>query len=396
MKAFRYTVLDPQGRRLHGVGYAAGAQVLRDQLLDARMHPLRIRPVLFQKAARLSLTEADAARFARDLSQLLGSGLSVTQALGLIQGRETPRVAAIAREVRHRLSAGAPLSSALKAAEGRPAAFLQALARAGEASGRQADVFTAGAISLAASDALKKRLMTLCLYPVFVIVVALLSIAVYAYAVLPSLEPAFEHLGDDLPLQTRSVLTFGAIVRAAFPVLAGLISAFSLGLAVSPRLLRLTRDLGGRLLLRGKRSPLKDYIFAGVASRLAVMIQAGVPLAVAWKLAREPVDLPSVTRQLAAQDERLMEGVRLSAALSAVADTPRDLIHYVSLGEQTGRIAPALNDAAAALGGRSQEAIERVLSILTPLVIVIVGGMVGLITMMVFQGLLAVGDAVAT
>ncbi|MNL75794.1 hypothetical protein D3C87_2016600 [compost metagenome] len=55
-----------------------------------------------------------------------------------------------------------------------------------------------------------------------------------------------------------------------------------------------------------------------------------------------------------------------------------------------------MNDAAAALGGRSQEAIERVLSILTPLVIVIVGGMVGLITMMVFQGLLAVGDAVAT
>lgn len=396
MKAFRYTVLDPKGRKLNGIGYANNAQILRDQFLDAQMHPSRIRPVFFQRTARLAFSEAEAARFARDLSQLLSSGLSVTQGLGLIQGRETPRVAAIAREVRHRLSAGAPLSVALKAAEGRPSAFLQALARAGEASGQQAHVFTAGASSLAASDALKKRLVTLCLYPVFVIGVAVLSIAVYAYAVLPSLEPAFEHLGSDLPLQTRSVLAFGSIVRAALPVLAGLAATFTLGLAVSQRLRRLTRDIGGRFLLRGKRSPLKDYIFAGIASRLSAMTHAGVPLATAWKLSREPIDFPSIVRLLEVQDERLMEGARLSSVLAAVPITPRDLIHYVSLGEQTGRVAQSLNDAAAVLSGRSQEAIERVLSILTPLVIVIVGGMVGLITMMVFQGLLAVGDAVAT
>jgi type II secretory pathway component PulF len=58
-------------------------------------------------------------------------------------------------------------------------------------------------------------------------------------------------------------------------------------------------------------------------------------------------------------------------------------------------VAKALNDGSAMLAGRAQEAIERVLSVITPLVIIVVGGMVGLITMMVFQGLLAVGDAVA-
>ncbi|MBJ7484441.1 type II secretion system F family protein [Brevundimonas sp.] len=393
MKAFHYTALDPGGRRLRGTGYAAHAQGLRDQLLDARINPLTIRPALFQGTRRLSLTETEAARFARDLAQLLSSGLAITQALTLIASRETARLAAIAREVRARLGAGEPLSVALGAAEGQPARFLQALARGGEASGRQTEVLAAGATSLAATSALKRRMITLSVYPAFVILVAFGSIAIYAYAVLPSLEPAFENF-QEVPAQTRAVLVFGAVVRAAVPVVALLALATGAGLAASSEFRRLIRDGMAAVLMRGKRSALADFVFADLASRLAVMLQAGVPLAAAWRLAREPVSLTSLSRRLEAQDHRLMEGVRLSEALAATPNVPADLIHYVSLGEQSGQVAKSLTDAAAAIGGRAQETIERLLSIVTPVVIIAVGGMVGLITMMVFQGLLAVGDAV--
>tara|TARA_R110002051_G_scaffold41530_7_gene86138 strand:- start:21614 stop:22804 length:1191 start_codon:yes stop_codon:yes gene_type:complete len=395
MKAFRYVALGPNGRRISGIGYAAEAGALRDQLIDARMHPLTIRPALFQGANRLSLNEADAARFARDLAQLLSSGLALTQALTLLQTRETPRLAAVAREVRLRLSNGEPLSQALQAAEGQPARFLQALARAGEASGQQIEVLTAGARSLAASDQLKKRMITLSIYPAFVVLIALGSIAIYAYAVLPSLEPAFEGLGDNIPSQTRTVLVFGAVVRAVMPVFGVGVGMVAVALAVWPGGRDLARDLVARLLMKSRRSPLRDFVFANLASRLAVMLQAGVPLAAAWRLARAPITLKSVSRQLAAQDTRLMEGARLSDAFQAPVGVPPDLIHYVALGEQSGHVAKALGDGAEALGARAQEAIERVLSVVTPLVIIAVGGMVGLITMMVFQGLLAVGDAVA-
>ena len=164
---------------------------------------------------------------------------------------------------------------------------------------------------------------------------------------------------------------------------------------VSVRARRTGADLVARLLMRGKRSPMRDFVFANLASRLAVMLQAGVPLAPAWRLAREPVTIASLSRALAVQDERLMEGVRLSEVFRAIPNTPPDLIHYVLMGEQSGQVAKALNDGSVVLAGRAQEAIERVLSVITPLVIILVGGMVGLITMMVFQGLLAVGDAVA-
>ena len=395
MKAFHFTAMGADGRRHRGVSYAAEAAALRDRLIDARLHPVAIRPALLQHQGPLRLTEAEAARLGRDLAQLMTSGMALAQALSLLETRETPRVSAIAREVRQRLISGEPLSKALEVASGTPARFLQALARGGEASGRQSEVLAAGARSLAAADQLKKRLITLCIYPVFVILVAFGSIAIYAYAVLPSLEPAFEGMGSDIPAQTQAVLTFGAVVRLLMPIAAAGTGGLAVLLAVSARARRTGGDLVARLLMRGKRSPMRDFVFANFASRLAVMLQAGVPLAPAWRLAREPVTIASLSRALAVQDERLMEGVRLSEVLRAIPNTPPDLIHYVLMGEQSGQVAKALNDGSAVLAGRAQEAIERVLSVITPLVIIVVGGMVGLITMMVFQGLLAVGDAVA-
>jgi len=126
-------------------------------------------------------------------------------------------------------------------------------------------------------------------------------------------------------------------------------------------------------------------IFANLTGRLAVMVQAGVPAAVAWRLASEPVTLMTLKRQLAAQSPRLMEGEALSRALAQIRNCPRDVAELVALGERSGRVAAALSDAAEQLAARSQEALERTLSILTPLVIVLVGLLVGL---------LAISDAV--
>lgn len=395
MKAFHYVAVGQDGVRRKGVGYAEAAGVMRDRLLDANLHPVAIRPTLLQRRGALHLSEGEAARLARNLAQLMNSGMALAQALTLLEARETPKMTAIAREIRRKLIAGEPLSRALEAVGGQPGRFLQALARGGEASGRQAEVLAAGARSLAATDQLKKRLTTLCIYPAFVIAVAIGSIAIYAYAVLPSLEPAFEGMGDGIPDQTRAVLLFGAVVRAALPMLGVLALALAAALVLAPPVRRRVADLTARVLMAGRASPLRDFVFANFSSRLAVMLQAGVPLSAAWRLAREPVTFTTLARALTAQDQRLMEGVRLSDALRRVPGAPMDLIHFVLMGEQSGHVAKALTEGSESMAGRAQEAIERVLSVFTPVVIILVGGMVGLITMMVFQGLLAVGDAVA-
>lgn len=394
MTPYRFSALGPDGKKRSGVIHADSSGTVRDQLIGKGLHPIGIRRALFTPPATLRPTEAEAARLAKTLAQLTGSGLSMAQALALIENRETGRLALLSREVRNRLVAGEPLSSALGAGSGSSIRLLQTLTRAGEAAGRQVDVLNDAARSLAASDQLKRRVLTLSLYPAFVIAVALGSIAIYAYAVLPALEPAFEGMGAELPAQTQAVLTFGAIMRIAIPAISGLIALGLLIWTLVPPLRAPLLDLGARALMRGRRSALADMIFANLTGRLAVMVQAGVPAAVAWRLASEPVTLMTLKRQLAAQSPRLMEGEALSRALAQIRSCPRDVAELVALGERSGRVAAALSDAAEQLAARSQEALERALSILTPLVIVLVGLLVGMITLMVFQGLLAISDAV--
>lgn len=394
MKPYRFSALGPDGRKQSGVVHAATVGSVRDQLIRRGLHPVGIRRALFTPSATLRPSEAEAARLAKTLAQLTGSGLSMAQALSLLEVRETGGLALLAREVRGRLVAGEPLSAALGAGSGPSIRLLQTLTRAGEAAGRQVDVLKDAARSLTASDQLKRRILTLSLYPAFVIAVALGSIGIYAFAVLPALEPAFEGMGEDLPAQTQAVLTFGAVMRVAIPVVAGLVAAALLTWTLVPPLRAPLMDLAARALMRGRRSALADMVFANLTARLAVMVQAGVPAAVAWRLSSDPVSLPTLKRQLAAQSPRLMEGEALSRALAQIPSCPRDVAELVALGERSGRVAPALTDASDQLAARSQEALERALSILTPLVIVLVGILVGTITLMVFQGLLAISDAV--
>jgi general secretion pathway protein F len=395
MKAFRYQALSAAGRRETGVSYAVSSSALRDRLIEARLHPVWIRPALFHRHGALKLSAAEAARFGRDLAQLMSSGMAIGPTLSLLEGRESARVAAVIRDVRQRLIAGEPLSQALGAASGAPARLLQSLARGGEASGRQADVLAAGAASLSTMDQLRSRLITLSLYPAFVIAVALGAIGIYAYAVLPALEPAFAGLGQDVPPQTQAVLTFGKVVRAVAPVTLCLLLAATALVALVRPARRAAINALSRLAMKGRASPLRDFLFANLAARLSVLLQAGVPLAAAWRLARDPVTLDWLSAALARCDDRLMEGARLSDVLRLTPGAPPDLLHYVAMGEQSGGVAEALETVSALLAARAQETVERLLSILTPLVIIIVGSLVGLITMMVFQGLLAIGDAVA-
>jgi general secretion pathway protein F len=395
MKAFRYVAINPQGRRLSGTGYAPNQDALRDNLLDTRLQPLSIRPTLLQLRGSQFLTETVGARIAKDLARLLSRGISLNQALGWVIDREVPAVSAMMRGVRDRLSAGATLSSALAALSGPSSRFLAAMALAGETSGKQAEVLASAAATLQTSAALKQKLLTLSLYPLLVIAVAFLSIGIYAFSVLPSLEPAFEGLGDAVPPQTRAVLIFGAVVRVLLPVLVLGGLGFALLFAASHAFRARLNETLSKLAMRPTASPARDAVFAGLSGRLDVMVGSGVPLPAAWRLAREPIGMDWLKASLQAQDSGLAEGASLSDALSRTPLCSPDLIHFVTLGEQTGDLAKALSEASAFLGGRAQESIERALSIITPVVILSVGGLVGGITLMVFQGLLAIGDTVA-
>lgn len=402
MTAFAYRGMDASGRPVRGRREAADETQLRDGLLAEKVTPLTITPVggglaalAPQPRSGLSLNEAQAGAFCGDVARFLKSGLSLGQTLQIIETTaEQPAVARLARHVRGELMAGRPLSAALEALPGQTGRYLQALAKAGEATGRLTDILSGGSTAMKASAAAKQRLLTMIIYPLFVMAMAAGAITLFAFVVLPALEPAFAGVAD-LPASTRFVLAGGRVLRHAAPALGLGLAAVIAAIAFLAPIRAAARELLHAIML----SPvgmgiLADTVYGGLARRLAIAIGAGVPLATAFHVSVEAIGIAALRRPLEAQEPRLREGAKLSAAFAAAGQAPPVLIGLTKVGETAADLPRVLDEAGEALAVRAAERTERLLSLLTPAIVLAIGLVVGTIVLVVFQGLLAISQSV--
>lgn len=394
VNTYRFEALRGDGRTLRGSRAAPDARALRSLLIAEALTPLRISEAVVPRRAGLVLDEETAGRFACELASYRRSGLPLVQALALMADGARKPAARLAEQLRLDVLGGCSLPQALRSVGGHVGALLQALAEAADQTGRQAEVFESGGRGLLATAALRRRLVTLALYPLFVVAIAVGAVALYAYAVLPALEPAFASLGEPPP-QTRLVLDLGRTLRLVLPVLGVATAAVAVAIAFSPALRSQAREALGRAATsRALGRVGSDMVFAGFARRMSIALAAGLPLLAAYRVAVAPVSLRSLRTVLSTQEARMRDGALLSEALAAVPQAPSDLVRLARVGESTRRLDRVLAESADALAARAQEKAERVLSVATPIIVVVLGGLVGLVTILVFQGLLAVTDAV--
>jgi general secretion pathway protein F len=396
--AFAFRAIDLSGRAVQGKREAADATALRDRLLAEDLTPLSIAPaggVFGPAGAALRLSDAGAAAFLAEVARFLQSGLSLGQALQIVETTsETPATGRLAARLRSDLMAGVALSASFAAVPGQLGRFLASLARAGEATGRLAEIFAGGARALAASAALKQRLVTMAIYPAFVLLMAFGAIGLFAFAVLPALEPAFQSVGAKLPDSTRFVLGTGDVLRAGAPWFGlAILACIALSFAAP------VRRAGGRALERLAATPvglgiLQDSAFAGFAQRLGVALGAGVPSRLAFSVAADAVGPTRIREALIAQGKRLREGAKFSEALEAVPETPKLLLGLVRVGETSADMAAVFGEAGEMLAARARERTERALAMVTPAVVLGVGLIVGTVVLVVFQGLLAITSGI--
>ncbi len=398
MTTYAWRGVDAAGRSARGRREGLSEAQVRDDLLAGGVTPTAITASTAPFApARtgLSVNDAQGAAFAADLARFLKSGLSLGQTLHIIETTsEVPVLARLAIHVRGELMAGRPLSMGLSAIPGQTGRYLQALAKAGEATGRLTEILAGGATALKASAATRTRLITMIIYPLFVMAMAAAAILLFAFAVLPALEPAFAGVGE-LPATTRAVMAGGQILRTAAPILglAALILALALTLSRAAREVAI-RLLHRLMLTRAGFGVLPDTVFGGLAQRLSIAVGAGVPLATAYRVSVEAIGVEPVRLALEAQEPRLREGTRLSEVFRAISFAPPMLIGLTKVGESASDLPRVLGEAGDALSARAQEKTERFLSILTPAIVLLIGVVVGGIVLVVFQGLMSISDVV--
>jgi general secretion pathway protein F len=392
MPAYRFEALDAQGRASQGLIEADNAKAARSQLRAQALVPLAVEPVAASdpkaatsRLARRTFSSTTLTVWTRQLAGLVASGLPLERALtALAEEAEDPRQRELVAHLRSEVNAGSSFARALATAPREFDEVYRAVVAAGEQSGALGPVLERLADDLEARQALRSRLIGAMLYPAIVSVIAVVIVVFLVTYVVPQVATVFTNSKRALPTLTVAMLALSDFVRQWGWGVAGASGAALIGLVVARRraAFRLRTDAWVlRLPVVGRLA--RGYNAARFGGTLAMLAGAGVPILKALQAAAETLGNHAMRADALDALVQVREGAPLASALAGKKRFPGLLSMFARLGEQTGQLPAMLARASAQLSAEVQRRALALATVLEPLLIVAMGGVVMLIVLAV-------------
>lgn len=408
MPAYTFEALDAQGATQKGLIDADTAKAARSQLRARALVPLSVEPAVNapgESGGRgLNITLWGGAVFnatglavwTRQLAGLVAAGLPLERALAaLAEEAEDEAQQRLVAALRSEVNAGAPFAQALAQHPREFSAIYSAVTAAGEQSGQLGTVLERLADDLEAREALKNKLIAASLYPAIVTVVAIVIVVFLVSYVVPQVASVFAGSQRALPLLTVVMLGLSAFVRSWGWLLLLLLVGGGIALVMARRndALRERMDAAWlRLPLVGKLA--RGYNAARFAATLAMLASAGVPILRALQTAAETLNNRAMRADALDALVLVREGAPLASAIGSKKRFPPLVSMFARLGEQTGQLPVMLRRAADQLSAEVQRRAMHLATILEPLLIVGMGGVVMLIVLAVLMPIIQLNQLV--
>lgn len=396
MPAFSYEAVDEQGKDSHGVIEADSPRAARAMLRSRGLVPMQIEAVQAAEGQNVhwlkrdlwpsrAYNAASLAILTRQLAGLVSAGLPIERVLTVLaDDTEDKRRQRVVVGLRAEINAGASLAKAMSQFPREFDPTYRAVIAAGEQSGELARVLESLAADLEEALALRAKLMGAALYPAVVTVVAIAIVIFLLGTVVPQVAEVFTGSKRALPVLTVMMLALSEAVRAwsLWALLLVFGGSVALRQALKNEALRLAFDAAWlRLPLIGRLT--RGYNAARFAATLAMLAAAGVPILRALQAAADTLNNRAMQHDAREALVLVREGAPLASALAAHPRFPSLLTLFARLGEQTGTLPTMLQRAAVQLSGEVQRRALQLATILEPLLIVVMGGMVMLIVLAV-------------
>ncbi|RAN40252.1 type II secretion system inner membrane protein GspF [Hyphomonas sp. GM-8P] len=394
MAAFEYVALDAEGKRRSGIISADSARSARKELRLRDLMVLNVDPVAEKQSKtvvrRGRLSDKQRVLLVRQLSVLLKSGLAVEQALGACAGNENPvSVQKAVHTVRADVVEGARLSEAMALAPDAFPPLVRAVTAAGEMSGQLGEIMERLATYLERSYQLRQKVRAALIYPALLTVMAMGMVIALMVVVVPRLVEQFDLFDAQLPLLTRIVIGLSNGVREYGLIILLILAAL---VFLGARLLRqpaMRRSLDRfvlRLPLIGSQT--RTVAAARFARVFATLSASGATILEALEGAKGAANNTVIADATDFIAERVREGGSLSSALSATGVFPPMMVHMVTSGEAGRDVSGMMNRAADFLDTEFETGSAALLALAEPLIIVLMGGIVGLIVMSIMLPIL--------
>ncbi|MCX7793060.1 MAG: type II secretion system F family protein [Thermodesulfovibrionales bacterium] len=361
MSRFRYAGYRTDGSKVEGVIEASELAEASIKLKELGIYPKLLIPEKKPSSKRESLVH-----ITRQLSTLLGAGVSLVDALKSIAQECSPSLSGIINEIRDKVSGGTSLWKALEESKLFPEFYIN-MVKGAEMSGELSPVLEKIALYLESQENIRSRLKTAMIYPSIMLIVAAGMLFFIFLYVMPRIVKIFEDTRASLPLITKILIGITKFIKLFWFLIPLIIIVTIYGI----RYLKNKKpELIDKLLLREPLGILLPLYISRFTKTLAFLLEGGVPVIKALEVSARTTGNRIIEKNILQASRTVAEGRRLSASLQGF---PPVLVELIATGEKSGILIENLKKASTSYEEEFSRRLTSAINFLEPVMIIVMG-----------------------
>lgn len=391
---FKFKARSPEGKIVEGVIQGDSQDAAVASMRERGMMPITLtrsgrekggdsfREILHRMG---SVPLRDKVIFFRQLATMIKAGVTLGNALNiLVDQTKNPRLADSIRRIKMAVDGGFSLSGALRT-RAEFNTLMVSIVSAGEEGGKLDESLDRLATFLERQDELRRKIVSAVTYPAVVILFAVFILYILVTVVMPRFSQVFRGLNVPLPTLTIQVFNFSEWMAEFWYI--PLLAIFLFGVVVS--MLAKNKDTKPAMDAMKLKLPLVgDIFFKSAMARsnrtLASLVDSGVPILKSLEMTAEVTDNAVIGKAYTSLRDAARKGASLGDTAKNISVFPVMIAHMMKVGEETGQLETMLDKVAGWFEMELDEKIKRLTSILEPVLIIFVGGIVALVALAIF------------
>jgi len=407
---FAYKAVNRDGKETFGILEAESQALAINDIRNLGLHPTQIRPARKSDEKKARSDKRGLSEFyiggvktkevvimTRQLATLIGAGMALLRSLNILIAQMKPcKLRDILREVVTDVQTGSTLNEALAK---HPHVFDRLfvnMVRAGETGGTLEEVLARLADFMERRQALKRRVRKALIYPICVLGFALVIVLGILMFVVPTFAEVFADFDAELPAPTLLLIDIGDFVLYRWWI--GLLMVNSIIITIKligkSEYVKIGRDY----------AVLKIWMIGGLVTKIAVarfartlgtLIRSGVPILESLRITKETIGNAAIENAVQKVHDSIKEGDTIARPLDEAKVFPAMVVNMIDVGEETGSLDQMLMKVADIYDAEVEEAVDAMLQLLEPILIIGLGIIIGFIVISLYLPIFSLADQMA-
>jgi type IV pilus assembly protein PilC len=392
---FEWEGKDRNGKQVRGEIRAGGENQVQSALRRQGVTPSKIKKRRMSTGS--SIKPKDMAIFTRQLATMMKAGVPLLQAFDIVgRGNPNPRVTKLLNDIRTDVETGTSLSVAFRKF---PLYFDNLycnLVEAGESAGILDQLLDRLAVYMEKTEAIKSKIKSALMYPISVLIVAFVVVAVIMIFVIPAFKEVFSNFGGELPTPTLIVIAMSEFfVKYWYLIFGGIFGGVYFFFQAWQRNEKMQNVMDRIMLKLPIFGTLVDKsCIARWTRTLSTMFAAGVPLVEALDSVGGAAGNSVYTKATLRIQHEVSTGTALTVAMTNANLFPSMVLQMCSIGEESGSIDHMLGKAADFYEAEVDDMVAGISSLMEPIIIVILGTLIGGIVVAMYLPIFKLGQVV--